>query len=251
MKNVQIMTQKLIISSTLITAGFLAQACGSSSTGNVSAVTATPATGTVGQCTTGLCTTSPGTVYSSCAAYGQMTTVTYNGSNVSVCRYTVTQSQYFDVEASEMNIVNSGGLSASGGNITNLQLSQGDKLELVSFGHYTPSGGVCDSNNGGGDISVLGNSNGKDPTINVTNGENVGLWYAFENSSGQYSTPVNATVQYDVGSGYQSIQVPMGSASNNLVLGYNWNGSIGCGDMGAYYTIIRCADANGNTYTCN
>jgi hypothetical protein len=250
MKKIQMIAHNFIVTSTLIAAGLLAQACGSSSN-NVSAVTAEPATTLPGTYScTGACATTPGQVYSSCTAYGgQMTTVTSGGTNVSVCRYTAAQSVYFDIQAMEMNI--SGG-AASGGTITGIQLDQGDKLEVVSTGHYSPSGGVCDSNNGGGDISVLGNSNKtQDPTINPTNGLNDGLWYAFENTSGQYSSPVNATSQLNNGTSYQTIQVPLGSVTSSLVLGYNSNGSIACGDMGAYYTIIRCADASGNTYTCN
>jgi hypothetical protein len=247
MKKIQMNTQSFIFTSSLIAAGFLAQACGSSSN-NISPVTATQAgtsCETYNSCGT---TVSGGTVYSSCAAYGgQMTTVTSGGQNVSVCRYTAAQSQQFDTTATSMTI--SGGL-ASGGLITSLQLDQGDKLEIISIGHYSISSNNC-SSSGGGDISVLGNSNNKYSTINPNNGLNIGLWYAFQNTSGQYSSPVNATAQYQNGSSYQTIQVPMGSTTNSLVLGYNTSGNIVCGDMGAIFTIIRCADASGNTYTCN
>jgi hypothetical protein len=231
----------------IVAAGFLAQACGSSS-GNVSAVTATvaPTVSLPGTVTTG----SPSQVYSSCSYYGgQTTTVTSNGTNVQVCRYEAAAGQ-FDIGATEMNI---SGSNVSGGTITGLELDAGDKLEVIATGHYSPSGGYCDSDEGGGDISVLGNSDGKDVTINPTNGDNVGLWFAFEGSSGQYSSPINATVQYNGNSNQagQSIPVPTTSTTSTLVMGYNWTGTIGCGDMGIYYAIIRCADANGNTYTCN
>jgi hypothetical protein len=233
----------------IIAAGFLAQACGSSSN-NASTVTAATQTGTVGVCTSGCVTTgSPSQVYSACAYNGgQTTTVNSNGTIVQVCRYEAMGGE-FDINAAAFDPT-----SFSGGTITGLQLDPGDKFEVIALGHYSPSGGVCDTNNGGGDISVLGNSNkSQDPTINPVNGKNDGLWFAFENSSGQYSSAVNATVQYNGSPSQsgQSISVPVGSPTNTLVMGYNVNGTIGCGDMGIYYSVIRCADASGNTYACN
>jgi putative hemolysin len=191
-------------------------------------------------------------VYSQCAAYGgQVTTVSSAGSNISVCKYQAAQGQ-FDISASVMSIA-ANGTSVSGGTATSLQVDAGDALQVLSFGHYSPSGGVCDANNGGGDISVLGNSNGKYPTVNSANGSNVSLWLAFENSDGQYTSPVNSTVQYSGSSSQaaQTINVPVGYPTNTLVLGYNSAGAIGCGDMGVYYSVTRCIDANGNTYACS
>jgi hypothetical protein len=249
MKKVQIAERKFIVISTLIVSGLLANACGSS-TNNVSPVTATESSGTTG-CTTNCTTTSPGAVYSSCASYGgQLTTVNYGGQNISVCRYIVTESQYGPATAFEMEVTSSGGtLIASGGENTGIQLDQGDIFNVVSIGHYSLSDGVCDGNNGGGDISVLGNYNGK---ISTNNGENAGLWYAFENTNGSLSAPVNATVQYSSGGSLpnpQPIKVPMGTATNSLVLGYNAQ-TIQCGTMEAIYSITRCVDANSNTYPC-
>jgi hypothetical protein len=249
MKKIQVSGHSFVMTSALIAASFLAQACGSSNN-NVSPVTATESSGTT-TCTTNCGTTgTPGQVYSECAAYGgSLSNVTSGGTNVSVCRYypygTAAQPQYFDTAAQLMDVYSG---TASGGLETNLQLYQGDKFYVVSTGHYSPGTGVCDSGNGYGDISVLGNSNGKDPS--TYNGESVGLWYSFVNSNNVYSTPVTATTQYGSSSNYQSFNVPMGTVTNTLVMGYN-NSSVNCGDMGAYFYVLRCADANGNTYTCN
>ncbi len=243
MKKNQFIAQSFAI----IAAGFLAQACGSSS-GNVSAVTATaaPTVSLPGTVVTG----SPSQVYSSCSYYGgQTTTVTSNGVNVPVCRYEAASGVLPNMSAVNMNL---SGSTASGGTITGLVLDAGDQLEVWSVGGYSPAGGVCDSGNNGGDISVIGNSS-KDPTTNPANGEGVGLWFAFEGSSGQYSTPVKATVQYsgNYNQTGQYLSVPTSSTSSTLVMGYNWDGTIGCGTMDVYYAVIRCADASGNTYACN
>jgi hypothetical protein len=230
----------------LLVTALMTQSCGSSSSGGSTGLTIASAGTTTTTTTTG----TSGQGFAQCeTGEGQIYTQPTSNGSVQVCRY---QSPWESFDISAESITLSSSKVASGGELTNIQVSAGDTIYVYSVGHYSPSGGVCDSNNGGGDISVLGGSDkSQDPTINPKNGSNDGLWYAFEDQDANYSAPVNATSQYDSSSNYQTITVPstvVGTAQ--IVLGYNVNGSIGCGDMGMVYSIVSCVDENGNTYTC-
>jgi hypothetical protein len=267
----KIKTRKILVYSALMGAAFFTQACGSNNNstpvcgaGLVAFGSSCIASGTSGGYPIGtggsITSTNQTAFQEACGGgYGTYSVNTPSGV-VQVCR--VSSSVYsVDQGAALMSLNGSGSsVSASGGTNTGVVLAAGDKINIWSYGHYSISGQSGCSGAGptsNGDTSSIGNNNSEFYPSGSSN--SAGLWFAFEDASGVYESPTSATVQCSNTNCIQqenpqtvSVQgTNAGSSSTlNLMIGYN-NANIKCGDMGMYYQIERCVDANGLTYPCN
>jgi hypothetical protein len=246
--------KKFLVYSALMGGAFFMQACGKGSSSAVQLPATVVVTPPIGS-----------TTYSNSGAFSEAcpngygaTTVNTPSGEVSVCRIE-SNYLYLDEGAQLMNLSGTGSnVVASGGLNSGIVVDAGDEINVWSVGHYSKSGQSGCSGSGvgsNGDTSSVGNTK---PQL-FYNSLSAGLWFAFEDESGNYEVPTAANVQCTTTScmyseSPQQISIPGSSAGStntlNLTMGYN-NSSLQCGDMGLYYQIIRCVDVNGLTYPCH
>jgi hypothetical protein len=159
---------------------------------------------------------------------------------VNVCRFVLTG----NVEES----INDGAIltpdSTSGGLDTGIHLFGGDSLELSSQGRYSHRKSTVWHPSCHNEISTEGSSldeNGEDSVaLNAANDQPSGLYVALSNGHSFVAEPIA------VGRDQKSLS---STGPEDLFVGYNTD-RIECGNIKLHYHVIRCLDANLNTYPC-
>jgi len=134
--------------------------------------------------------------------------------------------------------------STSGGLDTGIHLFGGDSLELSSQGRYSHRKPTVWRPSCHNEISTEGSSldeDGQDSvTLNAANDEPAGLYVALSNGHSFVAEPI------PVG---RDQKILSSTGPEDLFVGYNTD-RIECGNIKLHYHVIRCLDANLNTYPC-